>query len=269
MQILRNLISGIILGIANIIPGVSGGTMAVVLNLYDPLIAACHPRRWRQNLSFLLTVAAGALTGILLFSRLLAYLLAQHTLATHFFFMGLILGSIPMIYQRAKGGRSWHWWDLIPFLIALGVMLLTVLGQGAEAQQQVVTQLTPWVFLRLMVVSLISTFAMILPGISGSFMLLVMGSYTTVLTAIGQWNLPILLPVALGVVLGLVVGTQIIRVLLERFTHPTYVAILGLVVGSLFSVYPGFSWGGEGIVAVVLLLAAAAGAYLFSRQEGN
>ena len=103
MIYLKYLISGAIIGVANIIPGVSGGTMAVILNIYDQLIASFSKFRkhWKQSLKLLIPIAIGAAAGIVAFSWLIKFLLEKFPLATTYFFIGLILGSIPMIFRRA------------------------------------------------------------------------------------------------------------------------------------------------------------------------
>ena len=99
---LKHFFCGAVIGVANVIPGVSGGTMAVVLGIYDNLINAISLKGWRRNLSFLLLVALGAGAGILAFSKLTQFLYSQYPMATNFAFLGLIVGSIPMIWKRAQ-----------------------------------------------------------------------------------------------------------------------------------------------------------------------
>ena len=103
MKFLVNVLRGAIIGIANIIPGVSGGTMAVVMNIYDQLIGSISKffRNFKKNLLFLIPILIGAGAGIFLFSLLLGSLLEKYPMPVNFFFLGLILGSIPMLYKRA------------------------------------------------------------------------------------------------------------------------------------------------------------------------
>ena len=124
MIYLKYLISGAIIGVANIIPGVSGGTMAVVLNLYDKLIGAFSNIRknWKESLKLLIPIVIGAGIGIVAFSWLIKFLLEKFPLATNYFFIGLIIGSIPMIFHRSVSPR-FKAINLIPFLIALGLII--------------------------------------------------------------------------------------------------------------------------------------------------
>lgn len=181
MDMVKFVIFGAIVGVANIIPGVSGGTMAVILKIYDRLIETLSLKNVKKNLPFIIPLGIGAAVGIVLFSKAIEFLLGNYPMATNFTFMGLILGSIPMIFQRARGEKM-EAKGMVSFLVALVVMVVIALLKPAESNA--VLALTPLNLLILFGASAISTFAMILPGISGSFVMLVLGVYTTVLTSI-------------------------------------------------------------------------------------
>ena len=189
MDMVKFVIFGAIVGVANIIPGVSGGTMAVILKIYDRLIETLSLKNVKKNLPFIIPLGIGAAVGIVLFSKAIEFLLGNYPMATNFTFMGLILGSIPMIFQRARGEKM-EAKGMVSFLVALVVMVVIALLKPAESNA--VLALTPLNLLILFGASAISTFAMILPGISGSFVMLVLGVYTTVLTSIsGVFTWPI------------------------------------------------------------------------------
>ena len=269
---LKHFFCGAVIGVANVIPGVSGGTMAVVLGIYDNLINAISLKGWRRNLSFLLLVALGAGAGILAFSKLTQFLYSQYPMATNFAFLGLIVGSIPMIWKRAQkaapsgdftlGGTTAL---IVCFLLIFGLAVWEKLA-GSQTNQAV-TQLNPQVFGWLLFCSTIACVGMILPGISGSFLMLIFGAYQTVISAVSSLNIPILLPVGLGCVIGLLGGAKLIGALLRRFPQITYCGILGLVAGSLISVLPGFSFCLEGLWAVVAFCLCGGLAFWFSRRE--
>lgn len=269
MEFVRDFIFGVIVGIANIIPGVSGGTMAVMLGIYDKLIGAITLsfKKIRENFWFLLLFGIGAVAGIVAFSNLIKYLLENFPVATNFSFIGLIIGSVPMIFTRAKGERI-NWLNTVAFVIAFGLMIfISVLNRDSINNKLVTTLNTP-VFIWLTLVSAISAFAMILPGISGSFVMLVLGGYTTVLTAIADRNIVLLIPVGVGVVFGLLLGTALVRYLLRYFEQATYFAILGLVVGSIFSILPfaSIAVNAELFIAIVLMVLLSIVAYIFSKK---
>ena len=275
MDMVKFVIFGAIVGVANIIPGVSGGTMAVILKIYDRLIETLSLKNVKKNLPFIIPLGIGAAVGIVLFSKAIEFLLGNYPMATNFTFMGLILGSIPMIFQRARGEKM-EAKGMVSFLVALVVMVVIALLKPAESNA--VLALTPLNLLILFGASAISTFAMILPGISGSFVMLVLGVYTTVLTSIsGVFTWPIdgatwhcvgmLIPVGLCCIVGLIFGSKLVDVLIRKQPQATYFAILGLVVGSLLAVFPKDSLALtlELPIGLVLLAGAAFGAYKFSK----
>lgn len=259
-------LSGMVIGIANAIPGVSGGTMAVVLNVYDRLIAlvSLNLKKILRDLPFALLLVAGAGTGIILFAKLISGLFDSYPVPTTWFFMGLIVGSIPFVARRTRGTGS------VPVKAVLGtiavlVMIVTVFFRPDEGAGQAITALDPAVFLFLFLASVAAAAAMIVPGLSGAFVFLMLGAYRTVIRAVSDMNLPILLPVALGAGAGLLAGAALIRFFLSRRPDMVYAVILGLVVGSLVPVYPGLPpTVPQGIVSVAVFVSGAVLSRLFS-----
>ena len=271
MIYLKYLISGAIIGVANIIPGVSGGTMAVILNIYDQLIASFSKFRkhWKQSLKLLIPIAIGAAAGIVAFSWLIKFLLEKFPLATTYFFIGLILGSIPMIFRRATSPR-FKPLNLIPFVIAVGVMVgLAFVGQD-ETEAAVLIKDFDWMnTILLFFASMVAAAAMILPGVSGSMILMIFGVYPSVLTAISEMNFVVLIPAGIGIVIGLVGGAKLIGLFLKHCPQATFWTILGLIVGSLFTLFKnaGFQFTIEGLVAALLLVFGTLVALAFSSER--
>ncbi|MFR5869183.1 MAG: DUF368 domain-containing protein [Acutalibacteraceae bacterium] len=264
------IIFGVIIGVANIIPGVSGGTMAVVLNIYDKLIDSVSNFRkdFKKSIMFLLPIGIGAVLGIVAFSKLIEFLLTNYPLATNFFFIGLILGSIPMIFKRATEDR-FRLSSLVPFLLFLiGMLVLSSFSDGAMSGE-VVSQLSTGIFIKLLVCSAIAAAAMILPGVSGSMVMVILGTYNTVLTAISSMNILMLVPVGIGVLIGIIGGAKVIDLCLKKFPQATFFAILGLILGSIYPLIAnaGFSFSPEGIVAIVLMIVAAGISLAFSSEK--
>ena len=271
MEFLSRMLKGLVVGVANIIPGVSGGTMAVVVGIYDKLIGAVSDLRkdFKNSFLYLLPIGMGAVAGILLFSSLIEFLLRDFTMATNYFFLGLILGSIPMIYKKStteKFKKS----SLVPFLICFGIMTGMTFLQGiSDAGSTLITELTPMTAVRLVVSGAVAAACMIMPGISGSMVLVLLGAYTSVLTAISSFNVPILIPVGIGVILGLFGGAKIIAFCLKKYEQQTYFAILGLIAGSVLPIVlsAGYTPGMQTIVSVLTLAAGAGIALLMEKLE--
>lgn len=269
MVYFRIFLSGMVIGIANAIPGVSGGTMAVVLNVYDRLIAlvSLNLKKILRDLPFALLLVAGAGTGIVLFAKLISGLFDSYPVPTTWFFMGLIVGSIPFVARRTRGTGSVPVKAVLA-TIAVVVMIITVFFRPDEGAGQAITALDPAVFLFLFLASVAAAAAMIVPGLSGSFVFLMLGAYRTVIRAVSDMNLPILLPVALGAGAGLLAGAALIRFFLARRLDMVYAVILGLVVGSLVPVFPGLPpTVPQGIVSAAVFAGGAVLSRLFSSTE--
>lgn len=270
MKNMKNFIFGIILGIANIIPGVSGGTMAVILNIYDKILFALSMKNLKKNITFLGALGAGVLLGIFSFSKAITYLFENYYMATNFCFIGLIIGSIPMLYRKAKLDRvrKKNWIPFVFALLFMAALAIIKLMPGASDGIFSVNELATlpklgWFFIS----AFISTIGMILPGISGSFIMLLLGVYTLTLKAISTFDLGILIPVGLGVLIGGVVGIKLVKTLLREHPQALYFAIIGLMIGSIFLIFPGFELSLQGLAASIGLVLCATVSYLFSRRN--
>lgn len=264
MDFIRLIVIGVILGVANVIPGVSGGTLAVVFNIYDRLISVItlDVKKILSEWKFILPLVAGMGLGIILFSKAITFLFENYPVQTNWFFIGIILGSIPMIVKRlmAAGKASSSETGKIPVsaivcgVLALAVMAIMTYANVAESGAPIQTELTPLLAVKLLVGLACATIAMIIPGISGSFLMLVVGVYSTVIAAISDFNIPLLIPAVIGGVIGLLGGAKLVRFLMAKVPAQTYGAIMGLVLGSILVIFPGF--GGFATVATSLLAAA-------------
>lgn len=244
MKQVKTFVVGIILGIANVIPGVSGGTMAVVLNVYDRIIdvISLDVKKIRRNIPFLAVLSSGLVVGVLLFAKLASWLFELHPVPTAFFFVGIIIGSIPFILKKARG-TGFKPVSFVFIAVGIVIMVLMVVFNVDEAAGSVQTILTVPVFLWLFAMGIIGAITMLIPGVSGSFILLILGAYYTVIQAISDFNIPLLIPVGLGIVCGLLVGASLVRFLLSRAPGAAYCIIFGLVLGSLLPMFPGLPSG--------------------------
>ena len=270
MRDLKNVIYGAIIGMANVIPGVSGGTMAVMLDVYDKILMALSLKNAKENARFLATLGIGCLIGIFAFSKVITYLYENYHMILNFCFIGLVLGSIPMIYRKAKfdGVVAKNW---IPFIITFMFMIMVAIigSMGDSGPENVAVGIenlsTAPFFAWLFISAFISTIAMILPGISGSFMLLLFGCYTLIMKAISEFQFGILFVTGLGVLAGGFVGVKFVKIMLRKHPQALYFAILGLVIGSIFTIYPGFTFNTDGIVALIGMTICAGISYGFDK----
>lgn len=266
MDFIRLIVIGVILGVANVIPGVSGGTLAVVFNIYDRLInvITLNVKKILSEWKFILPLVVGMGLGIILFSKAITFLFENYPVQTNWVFIGIILGSIPMIAKRLMAASKASSSDarkipvsaIVCGVLALAVMAIMTYANVAESGAPIQTELTPLLAVKLFIGLACATIAMIIPGISGSFLMLVVGVYSTVIAAISDFNIPLLIPAVIGGVVGLLGGAKLVRFLMEKVPAQTYGAIMGLVLGSILVIFPGF---GGFATLVTSLLAAAVG----------
>jgi len=248
-NILLNMLKGLFVGGSMLIPGVSGGSMAMILGIYDKLITSVSSffKHKKQSMIILGTFVLGAGIGILLFAKPLLYLTDTFTFPMMYLFMGAVVGSIPMIYKKADIKK-----------ISLSVILYTILGMAIifmislipEELFSVNLDIGVTDILLLVIAGIVAAVALVLPGISVSYMLLVLGMYEETMKAIDQFYLPYLIPLGVGVLLGIILTTRILEKAMNTYTAPTYLIILGFVIASVIEVFPGIPSGINIIISI-------------------
>ena len=271
MNFLKNLICGACIGIAEAIPGVSGGTVAVLLKIYDELIGSISKLRkeFKKSILFLIPIVLGMGLGLFGFSHVITYLLENFPMAVNYFFVGLIVGLVPMLLRRSLDGgfRVSSFW---PFLVMLGVMAALAFLPGESAESAgLITEMDVPTGIRFFFCGIIAAVCMILPGISGSMMMVIFGVYDSVIKAVSTLNIPVLIPVGLGALVGILFGAKLVDFFLRRFPQATYFGILGLVLGSVFSLFQkaGFGVAAPRGAAAIFTLAAGVAISLFFTKE--
>lgn len=244
-------LKGLAMGAANVIPGVSGGTIALITGIYERLINAirrCDLTAARLLLSgkpttawahvdgtWLTVLLGGVALSIITLARLFEFLLEHYERYTMAFFFGLILISVLYV---ARGVNKWGPSVIASLLAGTGIAVAIALLAPASENDSMV-----YVFL----CGVVAISSMILPGLSGSFVLILMGNYALVLGAISAFNLGILIPLALGCAVGLVAFSHILAWVFKRYADQTLALMTGFVIGSLVVIWP---WK-EAIVATV------------------
>lgn len=261
---ISNIPRGFAMGISDLIPGVSGGTIALLLGIYDDFIASVSgvfSKHFKKSILFLLPIIIGMALAIGILSSVINYLLATHLVPTMFFFFGLILGIIPFLLRISHYKKTYkiqHWVIMGVAIIALALMAFFK-GDTSHAAPSYIDLSLP-MLIKYFIAGVCASSAMLLPGISGSFILLLFGVYSTVTYSISEivrFNfeaLPVILMVGMGIVVGFLIASIVITYLLKHYTYLTYAAILGLVIGSLFSVFPGLPNQGLTWLASIITL---------------
>lgn len=261
---IKQILQGMVVGIANIIPGVSGGTMMVAMGLYDRLIhAITHLKsEFKDSMKLLIPIFAGAGIAIVALSRLFEFLLATYPIPTNFAFCGLIAGSLPFIFKKVKGHKVTVS-KIIPFLIFFGVVILmALLGETGGASADVSFGFVN--LLKLFGVGIIAAATMVVPGVSGSMMLMLLGYYDTILKVINDFvdalvkfdmggfmtGVGILAPFGIGVVIGIFLIAKIIEFIFSKAEIHAYYGIIGLILASPIAILLKTDWSGMSVLMV-------------------
>ncbi|HIV02904.1 MAG TPA: DUF368 domain-containing protein [Candidatus Aphodoplasma excrementigallinarum] len=252
-SVIINFLKSIVIGASAFIPGISGGTMAIALGVYDRLLRCVSHFKdnMRQNAAYLTVFAVGASVGLLTLSGWVLWMFNTYRLPMIYLFIGCVFGSIPMLFRRggvSQIGISDTFWVLA------GYLCITWVAQ-IPAGSCLVGGIYVLNFLMLMAAGVIVAIAFILPGISTSYILLLLGIYDISQRAVQSWNFAFLVPLILGVLAGTLITTRILEDALERHRKQTYMLIVGFVLGSIFEIIPGFPMGYEIIVCVLTFAA--------------
>ena len=238
-----DVLRGAVIGVSNIIPGVSGGTMAVSMGIYDRVIYAVNNlfKQFRKSFREILPILIGVLIGLFAFAALIGTLLGTKSdeipitrLPTNFAFIGLILGGLPAIYKRVSMKNA-RMPGVVLFLFFLALVVVLPLLNPPEART---ADHSIGTILLMIPLGAIASSAMVIPGISGSMILMLLGYYNPVINAMndlrgGDWSsLAILLPYVVGLLVGIVFIAKLMNYLLRQHAALTFCAIFGLVIGS-------------------------------------
>lgn len=233
---------GVVMGAADVVPGVSGGTIAFITGIYQRLLDALktlHPVTlkilFQQGFlafwsaidgRFLLTLFAGIVVSILSLAKLIHYALDTYPIALWSFFFGLVLASIVYLIRQVA---QWRWQELVAIII--GTLIAVTISLLRPAQ-------LPDTWWMMMFSGFIAICAMILPGISGSFILLLMGMYRVFIDALTAFDIALLASFGVGCLLGLIVFSHVLSFLLRRYSSVMLAMLTGFLVGSLNVLWP-------------------------------
>ena len=243
------VIKGFIMGIANIIPGVSGGTLALILGIYEDFIGAISHffSNLKKNICFLVPIAIGMLLAIASLSRVIDYSYKHFPIPTSLFFVGLVLGGIPMLVGKVRGKKevkqasSYVIFALTFLLVMVMACSDFIFGEGLKVS---FANMGLVQYLLLFIVGAVAAATMVIPGVSGSLVLMLLGYYYPVLTVIKECtklqnlgsNIIILGVFGVGVLLGIVLISKLIEFLFQKYETKTYFGVLGFIVASVLAI---------------------------------
>ena len=284
MKWFLDVLRGMVIGLANVIPGVSGGTMMVSMGIYDKLIWSINHlfKKFKECFKILLPYLVGMALAIVLGAFALKAAFRDYPLPTNTLFIGLILGSLPFILKEMKGEKI-GWQGVLAFIL---LFALVVGLKAVEANNVTKISLNVGTVLLMVVLGAICSAAMVIPGVSGSMILKTLGYYEPIVTdaipgaikgiTSGNWsaalqNLGILLPFLIGIVVGIFGIAKLIEVLMKKWKGRTYCGILGMVAASPVvilmdkSIYVGFTW----VIGVISVIALAVGVLIAMKLGGD
>lgn len=216
MSSLFGFLKGILIGAGAILPGISSGVLCVVFGIYDKLVDSVINffKDWRKNLIFLLPIIAGGFAGVLTFSKLLIFLFDEYLLPTKFAFIGLILGSTPILLKKANtDGVKIK--NLLFFFITFTLSIILIIAEkniGLHDMQSYENS-----FLLLILAGFCMSAGVVIPGVSSTAILMMFGVYTTYLTSISILNLSVLIPMGIGLIIGSLIFLKLIEICFKRY----------------------------------------------------
>lgn len=280
---LRKMLQGLAIGIANIIPGVSGGTMMVAMGIYDKLIhAITHLKsEFKKSMSFLIPIFLGIGVALIVFARIFEFLLSRFPIPTNFAFCGLIAGSLPFIFKNVKTEKVTFGKVASMLVFFAIVILMAVMGEASGNAADV--SFNVWNVTKLLGVGIIAAATMVIPGVSGSMMLMIMGYYDTILATINntidalvRLDIPtllecigILLPFGIGVIIGIFVIAKVIEFLFQRARGHVFYAIIGLIVASPIAILLNASWQGFSWLTMIISACTFIGGWFIAGALGE
>lgn len=293
MKFLEHIIIGIIIGISNIVPGVSAGTMFVILGIFKKLIdqvglcldevktmvknitkfkeknggiravGIMFKNIFMSQKTFLIPIAIGMIFAIYFVAKLFSILNTEQILYRNYIFLGLILGGIPALFKELKKGTdivnikkrkiSIYIFMIIGFAMMFVLYLLKVNGIGLRKVGY--EELSITMALPLFLVGAVAAASMVIPGISGSMVVLILGYYELMTVSISKLNMIFIIPFAIGILVGIMAILKLIKYLLDKHYTRTYSCIVGFVIGSLLMVFPGLPVGVMGYVITIVCIA--------------
>lgn len=267
----KNIYRGFLMGVSDLIPGVSGGTIALLLGIYERLIASINgllSKNWKKQLSFLIPLGIGMSTAILSLSRLIEWLFHHYPQPLHFLFLGLILGVLPNLFYQSDARNTFKTKHLI--LLILATIIIGGMDFFIPNEKVIIQDRSLATYVLFLSSGFIASTAMILPGISGSLVLMIIGVYYTVINAITNLHLDVIVTVGIGVVLGILLMSKVIDFLLKNNRTATFAVIIGMVIGSIFVVYEGFpEETSQIILSVVTFTIGLVGAYFLGEFKAK
>ena len=249
MKSLILVIKGFIMGIANIIPGVSGGTLAIILGIYERFLEAISHflKNFKDNIRFLIPVFLGIGISLISMSNVIDYSYKHYPLPTTVFFVGLVLGGIPLLINKTKKEKNKNMLvNILAFVLTFSLVIVMALADKlfGMSKEVLLNNLSLIGYIKVLFVGCIASATMIIPGVSGSLVLMLLGYYYPIIGLIKALthfnnifgNMIVLGVFGIGILVGLVLISKLLEYLFKKHSKATYCGVLGFIFASLIAI---------------------------------
>ena len=263
MKIIGNFIKGILIGAGCILPGISSGVLCVIFGIYDKLLDSIlnFSKDIKKNFKFLFPIATGGVIGIIIFSKALEYLLEKFPMQTKSIFIGLILGGVVLLFKQISSKERWKKTNLIYIIIAMIIGITMVYLENTLQ----ITSIKNANYLYLILSGFLMSIGIVVPGVSSTIILMLLGIYSLYLTSISNLYLPVLIPIAIGVLVGSLIFMKIIKILLDKYNRQTMFSIIGFTLGSIFVLLPDI----QNVMEIIISISCIFIGFCIMRQLGQ
>lgn len=252
MKFIVNLGKGILIGAGCILPGISSGVLCVVFGIYEKLLDSILNffKDVHKNFKFLLPIALGGIIGIILFSKILQFLLYKYPLQTKSIFIGLILGGVVLLFKDIRKKEKFKINNITYLIISLLIGISMVYFENKIGTQNIYNINCIYLILS----GILMSVGIVVPGVSSTIILMLLGIYSLYLNSVSTLYLPVLIPMAIGIILGSWIFMKIIKYLLDKFYTQTMFSIIGFTLGSIFVLMPVINTAIESIIALMCIV---------------
>lgn len=252
MSFITNFIKGIAIGAGAILPGISSGVLCVVFGIYEKLLDSVLGffKNIKQNIKFLFPIFLGAILGVLFFSKILNYLLYYYPTQTKSTFVGFILTSIPSLIKDANKKQKFRLRYILYLLFSLIIGIITVI---LEKNLSLNTN-SSFNYFYLIFCGFLMSIGVIVPGISSTIILMLLGVYSAYLTSIANLYFPILVPIIIGLIIGSLVFMKLTKFCLNNYYAQTFYTIIGFTLGSILVIWPEFTPDFKGLFSFLCMM---------------
>lgn len=283
MNIVKNILKGVVIGLANIIPGVSGGTMMVAMGIYDKLIHCITHlfKELKKSILFLIPIVIGMGIALVGGSFTIDKLFELFPLQTSLCFVGLVVGGLPAMWKNVKGNKikPGHMIAFVAFFA--GVVIMAFMGEANGSAADLSFNVVNVV--KLFVIGVVAAATMVIPGVSGSMVLLLLGYYNPIISTISDFfsalkdfdidgllkGFGILLPFGIGVLVGIFAIAKLIEIIFAKFPLYAYWAIIGLIVASPIAIIAMGEFTTIGVLTIVGGIIALAAGFIAAMKLGE